>query len=69
MSLKKTDVEGLYRDIETRAVLNVDNSALEAYKKRKRANEEFVQYKKKIEQIDNDINEIKNILKSIVEKI
>jgi len=69
MSLKKTDVEGLYRDVETRAVLNVDNSSLEAYKKRKRANEEFVQYKKKIEQIDNDINEIKNILKSIVEKI
>ena len=69
MSLKKTDIEGLYRDVESRAVLNVDNAALEAYKKRKRANEEFVHYKNKIEQIDNDINEIKNILKSIVEKI
>lgn len=69
MKLQKTDVEGLYRDTETRAVLNRDNAALEAYRKKKKMNEEFYDFKNKINQIDNEIADIKNLLKTIVEKI
>lgn len=69
MKLEKTEVEGLVKDIDSGAVLNVDYSALEAYKKRKRTNEEFIQFKEKIQKIDNDILEIKNVLKIIAEKI
>lgn len=69
MKLQKTDAEGLYRDTETRAVLNRDNAALEAYRKKKKMNEEFYDFKNKINQIDNEIADIKNLLKTIVEKI
>lgn len=69
MKLEKTDFEGLLKDVDSGAVLNADNIALEAYKKRKRANEEFVQFKDKIKKIDDDILEIKNVLKAIAEKI
>lgn len=69
MRIEKTDFEGLVKDIDSGAVLNVDNTSLEAYKKRKRANEEFTQFKEKIQKIDNDILEIKSVLKAIAEKI
>lgn len=69
MRIEKTDFEGLVKDVDSGAVLSIDNASLEAYKKRKRANEEFVQFKEKIQKIDNDILEIKNVLKAIAEKI
>jgi hypothetical protein len=66
---EKTEKEGIVRDISTGALLNKNINALTAYKKRRQMNDDFENFKVKIVQIDNDLSEIKQILKSMVEKI
>ncbi len=66
---QKTEKEGLYRDLSTRALLNKDNAALLAYKMRRQKEKEYESFKEKIKRIDDDISEIKNVLKAIAEKI
>lgn len=44
------------------AVLNVDNAALKAYKLQKEKN-------KKIDQLEKDVNDIKNMLNLILDKM
>ena len=66
---QKTEKEGLYRDLTTGALLNKDNAALLAYKMRRQKEKEFESFKEKIKRIDDDISEIKNVLKAIAEKI
>lgn len=53
------------RDMQNNAILNVDNDALTAYKKRKNAN---MQLRNDVEQMKNEINEIKNLLISLIDK-
>lgn len=51
------------RDIRNEgAVLNVDNAALKAYKLQKEKN-------KKIDQLEKDVNDIKNMLNLILDKM
>lgn len=69
MMEQKTEKEGLYRDLTTGALLNKDNAALLAYKMRRQKEKEFESFKEKIKRIDDDISEIKNVLKAIAEKI
>ena len=69
MMEQKTEKEGLYRDLSTGALLNKDNAALLAYKARRQKEKEFESFKEKIKRIDDDISEIKNVLKAIAEKI
>lgn len=69
MMEQKTEKEGLYRDLTTGALLNKDNSALLAYKIRRQKEKEYESFKEKIKRIDDDISEIKNVLKAIAEKI
>lgn len=66
---QKTEKEGLYRDLTTGALLNKDNAALLAYKIRRQKEKEYESFKEKIKRIDDDISEIKNVLKAIAEKI
>lgn len=66
---QKTEKEGLYRDLSTGALLNKDNAALLAYKIRRQKEKEYESFKEKIKRIDDDISEIKNVLKAIAEKI
>jgi hypothetical protein len=66
---QKTEKEGLYRDLSTGALLNKDNAALLAYKMRRQKEKEYESFKEKIKRIDDDISEIKNVLKAIAEKI
>lgn len=61
-----TDVEGLVKDKESGAVLNIDNAKLEAYKKKKQYNENFSKDREKIKKLENDINEIKNLLHQLI---
>lgn len=61
-----TDVEGLVKDKESGAVLNIDNAKLEAYKKKKQYNENFSKDREKIKRLENDINEIKNLLHQLI---
>ena len=65
----KTEVEGIYRDVSNGALLNKDSSALDAYKKIKKKNSEIEEMKTKINNLETDISEIKNLLLRVVEKI
>ena len=44
----KTEIEGIYRDVNNGALLNKDNDALSAYKKMKQKNNELEQMKHKV---------------------
>ena len=55
----KTDVDGLVKDTESGAILNVDNARLAAYKKQKAFMADRTIDKERINKIENDINEIK----------
>jgi hypothetical protein len=55
------DNENLVRDQETSAVLNTNNNALQAYKKRREKEME-------IEQLKDDVSEIKSLLKQLLNK-
>jgi hypothetical protein len=65
----KTDVNGIVRDIDTGALLNTDLGGLDAYKKAKKKNAEIDSLREKVNSIENDVTEIKNLLLKIVEKI
>jgi len=56
----KTDVPGLVKDPTTKAVLNTDKSALEAYKK-KRANAD------RINRLEEELADIKKLLVELLE--
>jgi hypothetical protein len=55
--------------LSTGALLNKNNAGLLAYKIRREKEKEFESFKEKIKRIDDDISEIKNVLKAIAEKI
>lgn len=61
----KTEIEGIYRDMNNGALLNKDNNALEAYKKRKNRQSE---QENKINKLESELSEIKNLLLQLVEK-
>lgn len=65
----KTEVEGIYRDTNNGALLNKDNSSLEAYKKLKQKNTEIEQMKSKVSNLDQEIKDVKNLLNQILEKL
>lgn len=60
------DHRGLYRDESTNAILNCNDNEYEQYLKLK--NQKLLQ-QTEIAAIKNDINEIKDALKLIIEKI
>ena len=62
----KTDVEGLVKDSESGAILNVDNAKLEAYKKQKRFMEERARDNYRIQKVEKDLSEIKSLLQELV---
>ena len=65
----KTEVENVLRDTRNGALLNTDNSTLEAYKKMKKKNNEINEMKNEIDNTKNDIGDIKNLLNKIAEKL
>lgn len=60
------DHRGLYRDESTNAILNCNDNEYDQYSKLK--NQRMTQ-QKEINELKDDINEIKNCLKIIMEKI
>lgn len=69
MTELKTEIEGIFRDTQNNALLNKDNESLNAYKKLKQRNAELEETKKKVNKLENDVSDIKNILLKIAEKI
>ena len=64
----KTNVEGLVEDPVSGAILNINNAALDAYKRQKRVLEESKNSTKRIEKLENDINDIKQMLQQLLMK-
>lgn len=69
MAEVKTEIDGIYRDVTNGALLNKDNTALSAYKKMKKKNEELEQMKHKVNNLDDEIKEVKKMLTQIIEKL
>lgn len=65
----KTEIEGIYRDVNNGALLNKDNNALNAYKKMKQKNNEIEQMKSKVNSLDEEIKDVKVLLTKILEKL
>lgn len=64
----KTDVEGLVKDPHSGAVLNVDNRRLEAYKRQKQYMASSLKNNERIEKVENDLNEIKEMLAQLLKR-
>ena len=58
----------LIRDMHSKAVLNTDSQALLEHRKKKAMMQEVVNNSMKINQIENDIAEIKQMLISLAQK-
>lgn len=64
-SAKKTDVHGMYK-VREGIVINKDNDALEAYKKRKMKNQKVDILEEQVQDIKNDLEEIKQLLRGLI---
>lgn len=64
----KTDFEGLVKDPDSGAVLNVDNTKLESYKKQKAAMMMNVQNTQRIDKVEKDLTEIKQMLSELLKR-
>lgn len=64
----KTDFEGIVKDPTSGAVLNVDNRKLMAYKKQKQLMADSMQNIERIQKVENDIKEIKDMLGQLLKR-
>ena len=64
----KTDVEGLVKDQYSGAILNVDNEKLIANKKQKQAAMKASQTADRLDKVENDIGEIKQMLQQLLKR-
>ena len=62
--LKVKDNDHLYRDVNTGAIINTDNSAFEKYKRSKL---KFQNMEHELNYLKDEISEIKNLLKQLVQ--
>lgn len=64
----KTDFEGIVKDPNSGAVLNVDNRKLTAYKKQKQFMIESMKNHERIQKVENDLEEIKSMLSQLLKR-
>ena len=64
--LQVEDRPDLVKDTTTKAVLNTDTTALEAYRRRRESQREVRNMCEEIDDIKNDIADIKSLLKEII---
>ncbi len=67
MRLVKTNKEGWEKDLDSGAILNTDNSKLNAYKLKKQAAEQAARSAERINKLEKDVDDIKNMLTNITE--
>ncbi len=65
---KVKDHKGLVRDLGSKAILNVDNEALIEHRNRKNVMKRMVDNSEKIEKLENDVNDIKQMLKILIDR-
>jgi hypothetical protein len=66
---KVKDNPELVRDMDSKAVLNTNVSALQAYKKKREKQQEIQSAVDDINNMKNEINEIKTLMQRILDKI
>jgi hypothetical protein len=66
MNLVKTNISGFYKDINSGAVINKNNTELQQFMAERNRSLETQQMKERIDNLTNDVNEIKNLLKLLV---
>jgi hypothetical protein len=64
----KTDFEGIVKDSNSGAILNVDNKKLSAYKKQKHMMIENMKNAERIQKVESDLEEIKNMLGQLLKR-
>jgi len=64
----KTDVEGYVKDMSSGAVLNVDHRKLDAYKKQKKFFDDQKKDTDRLNKVENDISEIKQMLQQLLKR-
>jgi len=64
--VKVKDAEELVRDINSSAILNTDNNSLKSYKMKRKRETQIDTMLIEHEELKKDINEIKNLLRSLV---
>ena len=62
----KTNLEGFVKDTNTGAILNVDNSKLEAYKRQKQFINNTNRTNDRIEKVERDLSDIKDMLQTLL---
>lgn len=65
----KTNVEGLVKDLDSGAILNVNNGALEQYRRQKAMLETSNDTGLRITKVENDVSEIKQLLQQLIKEI
>jgi hypothetical protein len=68
MIYEKTEIPGLMRDKQTNALVNTNEVALKSYKTKKQQMLEFIETRDKVNNMEKDIIEIKNLLLKLTEK-
>ena len=63
---KVKDHNGLVRDMESKAILNVDTKALIEHRSKKQVMKGVIDNSKKIDNLENDISEIKQLLAQLI---
>lgn len=66
MQYVKTDVEGLVRDAESNALVNVNDNALKAYKYKKQKAMEMNQVIQEHAELKRELTEIKGLLMQLI---
>ena len=66
---KVKDSPGLVRDMGNQAILNTDNAALEAYRRKRNKQKEIDEVISDINNMKSDIDQIKSLMQRLLEKI
>jgi len=64
----KTNVEGLVKDPNSGAILSVDNGGLDAYRKQKLVLEAARSTTQRVDKLENDIGDIKQMLEQLLKR-
>ena len=66
--VQKTKYEGVYK-VREGVLLNMDNESLKAYKAKKEKDRRQISTEKKVEMLENDIKEIKELLMKALKNV
>jgi len=58
--------KGLVRELNSKAILNTDHEALMQHRRNKKVLKDLLSNSEKIEKLENDINEIKDMLVELI---